>query len=272
MDSTSTILGLLKRRGFTFLSWGNQENLLIPENRFEEIEDRFYKLLKKYSFRIFLRDVIHNQKGFYLKDIVKYSTEETIREYLALTTEFGITESLSENHYQLTSKTVYSFGETLEWFIAKIITKEFKAPAKWGVKLKDSKSGGDYDVIALVENKFVYLEVKSSPPKHIELNEVTAFLKRVDTLRPNLAIFLNDTELRMKDKIVILFEEAFKQFSRPEKANCLNIKRVYDKEEMFSINNEIYIINSKPDLISNLGKCFSNYFAEQGINIWKIMG
>ncbi len=45
------------------------------------------------------------------------------------------------------------------------------------------------------------------------------------------------------------------------------IKRVYEKEDMFSINNEIFIINSKPDLISNSGKCFSIYFAEKGISI-----
>tara|TARA_Y100000031_G_C8226143_1_gene388438 strand:- start:1200 stop:2003 length:804 start_codon:yes stop_codon:yes gene_type:complete len=267
MDNSSTILGLLKRRGFTFLSWGNLEHLLIPENRLEDFENRFYELLKKYSFRIFLRDIIKYQKGFFLKDIVKYSTEETINDYLALTTEFGITKSSSENHYQLISSTVYSFGETLEWFIARVLMKEFQSHAEWGVKLRDNKSGGDYDVIAMVENNFVYIEVKSSPPKHIELNEVIAFLKRVDTLRPNLAIFFNDTELRMKDKIVVLFEEALKHLLKPKKANHLKIKRVYEKEEMFSIKNEIFIINSKPDLISNLGKCFSNYFAEQGINI-----
>ena len=128
MDSSSLIIGLLKRRGFTFLSWGNPENLLIPENRFDEIEDRFYELLKKYSFRIFLRDIIQHQKGFHVKDIVKYSTEETIKNHLALTTEFWITESISENQYKLTSKTVYSFGETLEWLLSESLGKNFNLP------------------------------------------------------------------------------------------------------------------------------------------------
>lgn len=53
----------------------------------------------------------------------------------------------------------------------------------------------------------------------------------------------------MKDKIVPMFEEELKnRFSKNSK-----IKRVVN--EIFSINDRIFIINSKPDLISNITIC-----------------
>ena len=70
-----------------------------------------------------------------------------------------------------------------------------------------SQAGGDYDVLSWVERNLLYLEVKSSPPKHIEGIEIGAFLDRIEALMPNFAILLVDTELRMKDKLVPLFEE-----------------------------------------------------------------
>ena len=65
--------------------------------------------------------------------------------------------------------------------------------------------GGDYDVLGRLDGALVYLEVKSSPPKQVYDSEVRAFLDRVEDLAPDLAVFLMDTELRMKDKLVPMF-------------------------------------------------------------------
>jgi len=41
----------------------------------------------------------------------------------------------------------------------------------------------------------------------VELGEVKTFFLRIDDLLPDVAILFNDTQLRMKDKLVVMFEE-----------------------------------------------------------------
>ena len=55
--------------------------------------------------------------------------------------------------------------------------------------------------------RLVYMEVKSSPPKGIELSEVSTFFSRIDDLMPEIAVLYNDTQLRMKDKLVVWLPE-----------------------------------------------------------------
>jgi len=61
-------------------------------------------------------------------------------------------------------------------------------------------------VVALMEGSLVYVETTSSPPKHIKQRDIQAFFDRLEVLAPDLAIYLEDTQLRMKDKIVMMFE------------------------------------------------------------------
>ncbi|NIT99503.1 MAG: hypothetical protein GWN01_00720, partial [Nitrosopumilaceae archaeon] len=68
-------------------------------------------------------------------------------------------------------------------------------------------AGGDFDVLASWLGKLLYIESKSAPPKGIHNPEISAFLERVQNTKPDLAIFINDTHLRVKDKIVLMFEE-----------------------------------------------------------------
>lgn len=70
-----------------------------------------------------------------------------------------------------------------------------------GVKCRARGVGGDFDLVAAAEGKLVYLELKSSPPKRPMLSEVTAFLDRVELLRPHVTLFAVDTALRLADKV-----------------------------------------------------------------------
>jgi hypothetical protein len=158
---------------------------------------------------------------------------------------------------------VRNFGGTLEWFVAQVMEREFSSSAIWGVRLDHLKSGGDYDVLSWVEGNLLYLEVKSSPPKHIEGSEIGSFLDRVEALRPNFAILLVDTELRMKDKIVPLFGEelADKEVATgPEEAKP--IRRLFD--ETFLIQDQIFLTNSRPNLISNLARILRWWLGSKG--------
>src|SRR4030066_287390 len=69
--------------------------------------------------------------------------------------------------FRLTIGPIKSFGETLEWFLSKVFKVEFAAEAIWGIRFKRPRVGGDYDLIAKVEGKILYMEIKSSPPNQI---------------------------------------------------------------------------------------------------------
>ncbi|MDA8078764.1 MAG: hypothetical protein M0Z79_07465 [Nitrospiraceae bacterium] len=244
-----TLEMLLRRRGFTVYKKEPAEDLLIPGKKL--LAD-YYRQLHKYSFRLFLRDVIKHQEHFTLQQATRYATPRVTAKYLRFITMIGLAREGKEG-YRLVRR-VRSFGETLEWYIAELCRREFGAEAVWGVKFKRPKVGGDYDVIARLDSSLLYIEVKSSPPKQIYAREIAAFLERVNDLMPEMAVFLMDTELRMKDKIVPMFEEelAKRYTERPE------VSRM--EKELFQINGRIYIINAKDSIIRNMEAVMSRYF------------
>jgi hypothetical protein len=98
------------------------------------------------------------------------------------------------------------------------------------------------------------VEVKSSPPKQVTDSEIVAFLDRVGDLAPELSIFLMDTELRMKDKVVPMFEQALSTRSPGLPA----VKRV--ERELFSIQDRIFIVNAKESIGRNIEKVIARFF------------
>lgn len=249
--SSDCILAMLRRRGFTYVGGNPRERLVHPSDSSRGTEDALYGLLNKYSFRLFLRDVIKQKKSFSLGDVQGYSSPETVHRYVNSLTRLGLLRK-TNRRFSLVSPTVYSFGDTFEWYVSNIFAREFGCPSEWGIKLKELQSGGDLDVVALADGRFVYVEVKSSPPKHVEQNEISAFFDRVLELRPDLAIFLEDTRLRMRDKIVIMFEEELQRRWPRQKVGIIR-----KREELFQVGERLFICNSKPDVSTNLGYCLS---------------
>lgn len=248
---------MLKRRGMVIFKKEIRDDLLIPEDISEE--EGFYEKLKKYSFRLFLRDLIKHQKEFSISNLVHYATEDVAREYLDYCIRCGIAIKLEREKYSLSRLPIKSFGSTLEWFISKILEKEFGASSIWGVRFKDTVKGGDYDMIANIEGKILYLEVKSSPPKQIYDTEIRTFLDRINAIVSDISIFFMDTELRMKDKIVPMFDlELQKRYGerRPE------IQRM--ERELFSIRDRIFILNSKDNIVTNIRTALNCYFRRRG--------
>jgi hypothetical protein len=135
--------------------------------------------------------------------------------------------------------------------------REFASPAMYGVSMKNTPSGGDYDVIASWNRKLVYVEVKSSPPKGIEQNEISTFFSRMDDILPDAALLFNDTQLRMKDKLVVMFEEELeRRYGKNSKINY-PVERLM--EELFHIGDRIFIVNSKKDAFENFQICLRDY-------------
>ncbi len=261
---TPSLEALLKRRGFEIYKKAPADDLLVPAD--PDAVDSWYEAMKRYSFRLFLRDVIKRQEGFFtIEGITRYATAGVTGEYTKYLLEAGMLEE-EDSHYRLIRKNIQghekpggikSFGATLEWFTAQLLRREFQAQAEWGVKLKRKAGtghgvGGDYDVVARLDGLLLYMEVKSSPPKQIYPNEIAAFLERARGLAPDISVFFMDTELRMKDKIVPMFEEALPSPGpRPERLH----------KELFSIGAGMYIINAKGSAAMNMERILAHYFS-----------
>lgn len=255
---------LLRMRGFRIYKKEPADDLLLPQERF--IDD-YYAMLQKYSFRLFLRDVIKHRSLFTLKDVARYATQEVTEEYIDHLLGIRLVER-SGNSYFLKRQPVKSFGPTLEWLLSEILRREFSAESIWGIKFKRHLIGGDYDLIAKLDCSMLYMEVKSSPPKQIYPNEVSAFFDRVFDLLPNISVFFMDTELRMKDKIVPMFEDEIKNRPLNEisahygitNKNARDIKVDRIEKELFHIKNKTFIINSKDSIVNNIEKVLIRYF------------
>lgn len=249
---TPPLSTLLRRRGFRIYKKEPSEDLFIPEDKFA---DDYYRMLHRYSFRLFLRDVIKHQDFFRLEDVTRYATSSVTRGYLRYIADLGLVVKTGDG-YSLSGH-IKSFGETLEWYIAEIFKREFGADAIWGVKFKRPKVGGDYDVITKFNGSVFYVEVKSSPPRQIYDSEISAFLDRVSDLSPEISVFLMDTELRMKDKIVPMFEEELgKRNERPPEVGRI-------ERELFQIRDRIFILNSKDSIVHNLEVVLNRYYRKE---------
>ena len=244
---------VLRRRGFRIYKKDPSDDLLLPA---AEFLDEYYRLLQKYSFRLFLRDVIKDQDSFTAEKVTRYATSGVTDQYIECLARIGLAEKQGSG-YSL-GLHIKSFGETLEWYFAELLKREFGAEAIRGVKFKRPKIGGDYDVIAKFDGSLLYAEVKSSPPKQIYDNEISAFLDRISDLRPEIAVFFMDTELRMKDKIVPMFEGELRKRHR-QTPEVLRIEK-----ELFQIQDRIFIINSKDSILRNIETVLSRYFRTRG--------
>lgn len=246
----------LSQRGLPVVTHGDTSQVMVPPQAPQEAVDRFYALLRRYSFRLFLRDLIRTSAENSLEPLMRYCSLTTVRRYLRELEQMGLVRVDAQWRWQWLRPPVPSFGPTLEWFVWQIFQREFLAPALFNVRLDRTRHGGDYDVIALLNQRLVVVEVKSSPPRGVEMPAVKAFLNRWKDLQPDVAVFLVDTELRMRDKIAVLFQEALTDFG--EASEDREVSRLV--HELFHIGHSIYLINSRRGIYSNLRVCLRDAF------------
>jgi len=103
----------------------------------------------------------------------------------------------------------------------------------------------------------MYMEIKSSPPKQIYDSEIAAFFNRIEDLSPEIPVFFVDTELRMKDKIVPMFDDELSRRYRKK----IPVERIV--KELFHINRKIFIINAKGGISSNINTVLAFLFNEK---------
>jgi hypothetical protein len=257
LEDPFSVERMLKMRGINIFRKNPTERLFFPPELSPIYKTRFYEMMKRYSFRLVIRDMVKHQDRFRIQDLTHYCSPKVVRGYCDLLCEIGAIIKNGRGRYRTRVSPVYSFGPTLEWFIAEMFKREFASSALYGVSVKKTKSGGDYDVVASWIGRLVYVEVKSSPPKGIELSEISTFFSRIEDLLPEVAILFNDTQLRMKDKLVVMFEEELEKRYGGEAKTLYPIERLI--EELFHVQNHIFIVNSKKDVMENFQTCLKHY-------------
>ena len=257
LEDTSAVERLLRVRGIKIFRKNPTEQLFFPSDLPHFYNTRFYEMMKRYSFRLVMRDIVKYQERFRIQDLTHYCSQKVAQEYCNFLLEIGAILKNGRERYRTRISPLHSFGPTLEWFVAEIFKKEFASPALYGVSLKRTPSGGDYDVIVSWNRRLVYVEVKSSPPKGVELSEISNFFHRIEDIQPDIAFLFNDTQLRMKDKLVVMFEEELERRYGKESKILYPVERLVG--ELFHVRNRVFIVNSNKDVIENFQICLHYY-------------
>ncbi len=261
---------MLGRRGLRLQRTVGPERLLVHRGMSSRAKEDFYRLMHRYSFRLWLRDVIRLREGNNLERVCSYCSASSCRQYMEILSRMGLVQILPGGAWRLLRPGVTSFGETLEWFVAEIFRREFCAQVIHGVSFRSPPPGGDFDVLAAVEGLLVYVECKSSPPRGIEAEEMAGFLGRCHVLAPNLALFLVDTHLRMLDKMVPILEELLGGVARDSGLTCQRVQRL--EREIFHVEHTLYVLNSARRLAGNLRCCLMDFLRCNGPGILKHWG
>jgi hypothetical protein len=256
------IVGALKRRGLAIHRSSPTKDLMFGQLS-EQNERLFYEVMGRYSVRLSLREIISHQDGFSRGDLGNFSEETEHGRTIELLTDIGVVER-HDRSFRLVKRGVVSFGPTLEWFVAQMMIDRFDSPSIWGITFRGIDSGGDFDVISLFEDELIYIEVKSAPPKGIETREARAFLERVNTLLPRAAFFFVDTELRMRDRVALLFHQDFLERMKDPYPRRPDLKNL--SGEIFHIDHRIFILNAYRDMAANFTVCLRDFLA-RGLSV-----
>jgi hypothetical protein len=213
----------------------------LPPERLDAVADR----LHHYAFRLFLRGAILRRGDFTPAQATRYLPAEGARELAEGCVADGIAARRPGGRYRLLHP-ARSFGGTLEWWLARELAARLSCETAFGIRSGAPGVGGDFDVVASFEGKLIYLEAKSSPPKHVTVEEIAAFLQRIAALRPDVALFVVDSALRLSDKILPLFDEAFGRLGAPPPTP----RRLF--RETWALSPHLYAVNAKEDLVDNV--------------------
>lgn len=233
----------LRRRGLD--PRPSEPDLPWPVDAGGALEDAMRERLAHYAFRLFLRGAILRPEGFAPGEATRYLTAAQGRRAAEDLVALGVAQRLPRGRFRLVRR-ARSFGGTLEWWLGRELEARLGLAVATGVRSGARGVGGDLDVVAVGEGKLLYLEAKSSPPKHLKASELAAFLARVRAVRPDVALFVVDTALRLRDKVLPMFAAALAgaggEAPRP--------RRIL--RETWALTPHLYAVNAREDLVENV--------------------
>jgi len=230
------ILTLLRERGLKPLE-SEEMRLILPKDK--KYIDEYFELLGSYYFRRILSDII-KKKEFdenFIDKLKEKWGEKAVKKYFPFIMKYEIITK-KNNKYISSYYDIDNFGDTLEWYIVRILLNEFSTPSISNVKIKGLSTGGDFDIFFLLLGKISYLEVKSSPPNNISIEEIENFIKRVDIIKPAVSILFIDTTLNIKRNIIDNMKFLLKRVNREFFEKVI-------RNGFYKVSKGIYVFNSK---------------------------
>jgi hypothetical protein len=241
--ATGEAMAMLSRRGLRpEITSGD---VPFPQSIEGALAEKLCKWLSHYAFRLFLRGAIQRAEGFLPEETTRYLDKTQSRNYAETLVTLGLAERTSRGRYRLIWP-AGNFGGTLEWYVGRELERKFGFSVATGVKLHVRGGGGDLDVVAAAEGKLIYLELKSSPPRNLAASEIGAFSDRLNLLRPDIAIFVVDTALRLSDKVIPMLIEEFRR-----REHSLN-KPIRIDTRLWALAPHIYAVNGSRNLMDNI--------------------
>lgn len=222
----------------------------FPLEMDEQLAERLTDRLGHYAFRLFLRGAIQKPEGFRPEETTRYISRTQAESHAEELVELGLADRMPHGRYKL-KRAARSFGGTLEWYVARELQRRYGFDVVTGVRLHTRGIGGDLDVVAAAEGKLIHLELKSSPPRNLASNEITAFCDRLSFLQPDLSLFVVDTALRLSDKVLPMFIDEFARrgLAPPREQRVA--------EQLWALTPRIYLVNGSRDLMRNIGKAIA---------------
>ncbi len=245
------VMAALVRRGFVEVSRAKLDLPFDPATFSEARQQRLVEALRHYAFRLFLRGAIQHPEGFAPDEATRFLPSGDAHAMAASLEALGIGELGRDGRYRLTHPP-NSFGSTLEWYVGRELAQRLRFAVSVGVKFHAPGVGGDLDVVAMADGRLVYVELKSSPPKHLAPPEVAAFFDRVRALRPDVAVFAVDTALRLGDRVIPLLDDVRRKRASAPVESARRIER-----ELWAITPHVFVVNARPDLFGNVARAIA---------------
>jgi hypothetical protein len=189
-------------------------------------------------------------------DFIKYFNNKEIRVQIKKMVYNGIKPTnpiLNDYLFEESEINQTRFSKTLELLLAYLSIGELKAlSASFGVKIKNTPNGGDFDCIANFRNELVYFETKSGNVKNIQPSAIENFLQRHSFLSPQASILFLDFE-GGENKL----DDFLSQFKNIPLGNgsIEFIRKINDgTRKFYAIESDILIvdIHNDGDILSNL--------------------
>lgn len=251
MDTSDVVLLLrdyysiektLTRQGFTVATVDDASHVIATT-------DLMYEALKSRSNRQVLRAAYQDKcvtdddirkKCSHLGEEALSASFETLTAAGAFVASDGIVQPLANRQ----------MGVTFEWFIAEAVKREMSGIASFGVHLEHLRTGGDYDVVARLDDVVVHIECKAGAIGGITQAQIAEFIKRDGELSPNLTLFVIDSGNLTTDFIGKWIEAGWKDIGMGE---CRpRLRHMRGRGQFYEASATKYVVTNNKNLISNI--------------------
>jgi len=254
LNDYNSIQNTLSRRGFDIKDIADTRDVI-------QTTDSFYKNLRSVSFRQILKVIYDADAGIDESEILKKLSNLTPNslssKIKALSDDGCVIKDNSTNKYSKAFGKDYA--RTFEWFICEVFKRELKGIASSGVKILNLRCGGDFDVIARLEDLLVYIECKSGSILNITKDEITNFLARYKELAPSFSILLIDTN-GLPDQFNDTFEKADWD-THGLKSRLPKRRRISGRGIFYEVIPRIHVVINEGNLVSNIKLSVNHFFS-----------